>query len=210
MSAEDPTAIVRELRDRQAIQDVLMTYSRAIDRLDRELLISVYHPDAIDDHGVFLGGPEEFADWAIAMHTATHLSHQHCVLNFTCDLDGDVAHTESYYMFLGMNREGAPLGVAGGRYIDRLEKRDGRWAIAARVCVRDWAPLPAPATSLDQSLMTVVQDQSDGLRALMRQGPQPSRDGDDPSYARPLTIDPERVRAFRALQEDRDGGHAES
>lgn len=205
MNADDPTTITRQLHDRQAIQDVLMTYSRAIDRLDRELLISVYHPDAIDDHGVFIGGPEEFADWAIAMHTATHLSHQHCVLNFTCDLDGDTAHTESYYMFLGMNRAGAPLGVAGGRYLDRLEKRDGRWAIAARVCVRDWAPLDEPATSLDQSRMTVVQDQSDALRALMRQGPQPSRDRDDPSYARPLVIPPERVRAFRAMQEDRAG-----
>ena len=50
------------LLDRQAIADVLVTYSRAIDRLDRDLLISVYHPDAIDDHGVFIGTREEFAD----------------------------------------------------------------------------------------------------------------------------------------------------
>jgi hypothetical protein len=32
-----------------------MRYSRAIDRLDRELLLSVYHEDAVDDHGVFVG-----------------------------------------------------------------------------------------------------------------------------------------------------------
>jgi hypothetical protein len=71
---------VTELADRQAIRDVLMAYSRGIDRLDRKLLISLYHEDAIDDHGVFVGTREEFADWAIAMHTATHLSHQHCIL----------------------------------------------------------------------------------------------------------------------------------
>jgi ketosteroid isomerase-like protein len=194
---EDLERAVAELRDRQAIAEVLATYSRAVDRLDRALLLSVYHPDAIDDHGVFIGNPEDFADWVIAMHTASHLSHQHCVLNHTCDLDGDVAHTEAYYLFIGMNRAGTPVALSGGRYLDRMERRDGRWAIAARVCVRDWAPLREPATSLDQSRMTVVQDQDDALRAILRGGPQPSRDRRDPSYDRPLEIPAERVEAFR-------------
>lgn len=194
---EELERVVRELRDRQEIAEVLATYSRAVDRLDRDLIVSVYHPDAIDDHGVFIGGPEEFADWAIAMHTASHLSHQHCVLNHTCDLDGDVAHTEAYYLFVGMNRSGAPVALSGGRYVDRMERRDGRWAIAARLCLRDWAPLAEPATSLDQSRMTVVQDQDDALREILRSGPQPSRDPGDPSYDRPLTIAPDRIAAFR-------------
>ena len=38
-----------------------------------------------------------------------------------------------------MNRQGQPLTMGGGRYVDRLEQRDGRWAIAARVCLRDWS-----------------------------------------------------------------------
>ena len=197
MQMEALHQIVRELQDRQAIQDVLATYSRAIDRLDRELLLSVYHPDAIDDHGVFIGNREEFADWAVAMHTASHLSHQHCILNHTCDLDGDVAHTETYYMFVAMNRSGQPMASSGGRYIDRMEKRNGRWAIAARVCLRDWAPLKEIPESLDQSRMTIVQNQHETIRALMRNGPQPSRDRNDISYQRPLTIAPERVRTFR-------------
>ena len=197
MSNENLEKIVEELRDRQAIQDLLATYSRGVDRLDRELLLSVYHPDAIDDHGVFIGTPEEFVDWAIAMHTAAHLSHQHCVLNHTCDLDGDVAHTETYFMFVAMNRAGVPMATTGGRYIDRMEKRNGRWAIAARVCIRDWAPLQEIPDSLDQSKMTVVQNQDDALRAILRGGPQPSRDRHDVSYQRPLTIPPERVQAFR-------------
>jgi ketosteroid isomerase-like protein len=186
---------VTELADRQAIRDVLMAYSRGIDRLDRKLLISLYHEDAIDDHGVFVGTREEFADWAIAMHTATHLSHQHCIFNVTCDLDGDVAHTETYYMFVGMNRTGTPMAMSGGRYIDRLEKRDGRWAIATRVCVRDWAPLEEIPTVMDQAAMTVVKNLSEQTKQLMRTGSQPSRDRSDVSYQRPLTIDPARRRA---------------
>jgi ketosteroid isomerase-like protein len=195
MTPEELERTVTELADRQAIRDVLMAYSRGIDRLDRELLISLYHEDAIDDHGVFVGTREEFADWAIAMHTATHLSHQHCIFNFTCDLDGDVAHTETYYMFVGMNRTGTPMAMSGGRYVDRLEKRDGRWAIAVRVCVRDWAPLEEIPKVMDQAAMTVVKNLSEQTKQLMRTGSQPSRDRSDVSYQRPLTIDPARLRA---------------
>ncbi|WP_261574381.1 nuclear transport factor 2 family protein [Frankia gtarii] len=193
MTPQELERAVRELRDRQAIHDCLMTYSRGIDRLDRELLLSVYHPDAIDDHGVFVGSPEEFADWAIAMHSATHLSHQHCVLNYTVDLDGDVAHTETYYMFVGMNRAGAPLAMSGGRYIDRFEQRNGRWAIAARVCVRDWAPLDVVPQDLDASALAAVKGLDEGVIALMRSGAQCRRDRADASYLRPLRIDPARV-----------------
>jgi ketosteroid isomerase-like protein len=194
MTQDELEQTVTRLADRQAISDVLMTYSRAIDRLDRELLLSVYHEDAIDDHGVFVGGPEEFADWAIAMHTATHLSHQHAIFNFTCDLDGNVAHTEAYYMFIGMNRAGKPLVVTGGRYIDRMEKRGGRWAIAARVCVRDWAPLEQVPESMDPAAMTAVKNLDEATMELMRTGAQPRRDRDDVSYQRPLTIDPARAK----------------
>ena len=185
---------LQTLMDRQAIQDVLMRYSRGVDRLDRDLILSVYHEDAVDDHGVFIGGPQDFADWVIGMHTKLHLSHQHCQFNSSVDLEGTVAHAETYYMFVGMNRTGEPLAMSGGRYLDRLEKRSGRWAIAARVCVRDWAPLKKLPLSLDQSEMTVV-DLDDRTRALMRSGRQPSRDREDPSYDRPLTISPDRFSA---------------
>lgn len=192
MKHDELEAAVLELQDRQAIHDVLMTYSRAVDRLDRELLLSIYHPDAIDDHGVFVGHPEDFADWVIPMHTRTHLSHQHAQFNSTIDLDGDTAHTETYYMFIGLNRTGTPLAQSGGRYLDRLDKRDGVWKIAARVCVRDWAPLAEVPEVLDQSTLTIVT-LDDRTRELMRSGMQTTRDKSDPSYLRPLTIDPARL-----------------
>lgn len=193
MTQDELERTVAELKDRSAIHQCLMAYSRAVDRLDRELLLSVYHPDAVDDHGVFVGGPEAFADWVIDMHTRTHLSHQHCQFNSTVELDGDVAHAETYYMFVGLNRAGEPLGVSGGRYLDRLEKRAGRWAIAERICVRDWAPLKEIPETLDQSQMTSVKNLSEAVKTLMRTGPQVSRDRNDPSYMRPLRVDRGRL-----------------
>jgi hypothetical protein len=192
MTHEELERAVVELQDRQAIADCLATYSRAVDRLDRELLLSVYHADAIDDHGVFVGSPQAFADWVIPMHTATHLSHQHCIFNSTVDLEGTVAHVESYYMFVGLNRRGRPLAMSGGRYLDRMEKRDGRWAIAARVCVRDWAPLDGVPEVLDQASLTVVT-LDERTAELMRTGFQTARDRSDPSYVRPLRVDPSRL-----------------
>ena len=47
MDAET-AALVRELKDRQEIYDCIMRYCRGIDRLDRDMLLSAYHPDAVD------------------------------------------------------------------------------------------------------------------------------------------------------------------
>jgi hypothetical protein len=201
MSDDEMARAVQRLVDRQDIWDCLMRYSRGVDRLDRDILRSVYHEDAVDDHGMFVGSPEEFADWVVAMHDSAHLSHQHCLFNHSCDLDGDVAHTETYYMFAGMNREGTPLSCSGGRYLDRFERRNGRWAIAARVCVRDWAPLDTPPDPEDPSTMTAIRSAlPDAVLEFMRGGPLPTRDRGDPSYDRPLSVDPDRVSAGRALR----------
>lgn len=192
---------VRELQDRQEILDCLMRYARGVDRLDRALILSAYHEDAIDDHGMFVGGPTEFADWVIAMHSTTHLSHLHSLFNHYCELDGDVAHTETYYMFCGMNRQGMPLSMSGGRYIDRFERREGQWGIAARVCVRDWAPLDSTPDPADPSTMTAIRHSlRPEVLEFMRAGPLPTRDQRDPSYSRPLTIEPERVAQAERLR----------
>jgi ketosteroid isomerase-like protein len=190
----DIDAMVRTLADRQAILDCLMRYSRGVDRLDRETLLSVYHDDAIDDHGMFVGGPEDFAEWVIGMHSTLHMSQQHCLFNHTCELDGDVAYTETYYMFVGMNREGPPLAMSGGRYVDRFEKRGGVWAIAHRVCLRDWIPLDETPDPADPFAFTAVKDGlPPAMASLMATAALSARDRSDPSYARPFVTDPERL-----------------
>src|SRR5689334_6963777 len=110
-------AMVQELWDRQAIRDCLARYCRGCDRLDRELILSAYHPDAIDEHGKFVGIPDEFVEWVIDMHTNAHLSSQHIILNHLCELKGNVAHTETYFMFVSMNKKGKPVTLGGGRYV---------------------------------------------------------------------------------------------
>ncbi len=172
----DVEAFVRELRDRQEIFDCIMRYCRGIDRLDREMLLSAYHPDAIDDHGAFVGPVEGFADYVFDLHSTQQHRTQHHITNHRCEFDGDTAHTESYYIFRSLNKVPPLYTNASGRYIDRFERREGRWAIAARICLVEirnefWAP-------------TGFEGDTDYMPAR--------RDKEDTSYMLPLTIDPAR------------------
>ncbi len=172
---------LRELVDRQAIHDVILRYCRGVDRLDRELIVSAYHPDAIDDHGLFVGAPEAFADYFSAFHASQQSATQHIITNHACELDGDTAHCETYWLFAAMNREGPALSLGGGRYIDRMERRGGRWAIAQRKCLYDWQGVPG-----DYDLSPAQ------IEKMLGAGPA-TRDQSDPSYERPLRVDPKRI-----------------
>ena len=66
-------ARVQELLDREAIRDCIARYARGVDRFDRELILSAFHPDAIDEHGKFVGTRDGFADWALNQHSTSHL-----------------------------------------------------------------------------------------------------------------------------------------
>jgi hypothetical protein len=177
----DLEQMVRELYDKQQIREVVERFARGNDRRDRELFTSCYHPDALDDRAMYVGGPAELFDWCVPSHLCYYRTHQHIVTNHVCEIDGDVAHAETYWMFAGMLNEGDKLTLFGGRYIDRFEKRDGVWKIAARKTVVEWwgTPIDGMVTPESQAAYAKV-----GTIA---------NDRTDLSYDRPLTIDPERV-----------------
>ncbi|HEV8690438.1 MAG TPA: nuclear transport factor 2 family protein, partial [Ideonella sp.] len=164
------------LVDRQEIHDCILRYCSGVDRFDREMLLSVYHDDAIDDHGAFVGKAADFVDWALAYHAKFQHGHKHYVLNHRCELDGDTAHTETYWLFVGNNRHAPASSLHTGRYLDRFEKRGGRWAIAARKCIIEGGgslgDMPVPEAALAAYAATGVA----------------ARDRSDPSYQRPLTV----------------------
>ena len=105
MNAELQERIAR-LEARTEIRDCIERYARGMDRRDREILRSAYHDGAVDDHVGFVGEVEDFIDWAFAYHS-TQTRYQHYLLNHTADIDGDEAHAETYYLFVGTDREPA-------------------------------------------------------------------------------------------------------
>jgi SnoaL-like protein len=130
---------------KQAIREVLQNYCRSIDRLDRELMESVWHPDATIlyeavPQGSFGGTREEVVDLFMKVHDQFS-SHSHQITNTTIAVDGDTAVSETYVtvkMQVLPNEEGRVIDlVVLGRYLDRWSKRDGRWAIDNRYYVSD-------------------------------------------------------------------------
>lgn len=157
MMTPDTEKLVRELADRQEILDCIHRYCHGMDRLDRELVLSAYHLDAYDDHGTICAPVEEFVDFTMQRHRqGMTVSHHHLVMNHRAEIDGDVAHATTYFIYSATLPKTDPdkphtVSLNGGRYIDRFERRDGRWAIADRVCIVEWTaattPMALPATA---------------------------------------------------------------
>jgi hypothetical protein len=131
-----------EAADRLEIHDVLMRYCRGVDRADPELLRSVYHEGALHRGEQDLEARTDFVDATIATLDRLQGVAQHHLTSYHIELDGDTARSESYFIAFQPTRldDGSEvLGLVGARYLDRFERRDGRWAIADRLVVIDWS-----------------------------------------------------------------------
>jgi hypothetical protein len=165
-----------DMVDRRQIHECILRYCRGLDRRDRELVLSAFHPDAVDDHGHFVGPIAKFVDWVFSIQEMAYQRTQHLITNHLCEIDGDTAHTESYYASVGLPKNGQGQTTTWGRYIDRLEKRDGRWAVVARVCLIDIRDRKADPDGSKPDAPNLA----------------PLHSRDDPSYMRPLVVDPAR------------------
>jgi len=139
----------------EEIRQAALRYCRGVDRLDAELMFSAYHPDAVDDHGVFVGPARDLCDRVVRSHQRYDAT-MHCVLNHAIDFVDEVTATGEIYnvTYLRATVDGVTqLHTWWGRYLDRYECREGRWAIAHRVCVHEWTqtepagePMPVDAS----------------------------------------------------------------
>lgn len=172
MMAIDETKL-QALLDKQEIHERLTAFSRGMDRFDHASYSSAFWPDAVMAAGPFVGTPQECWEWAVPMHEAGQILTHHSLLNCTIDIQGDEAHTETYYIFVGRNRDES-LWQAGGRYVDRFERRNGEWRIAMRHNAIEWSCLP-PVLPIPFGDVPGIGDNGIGARSA-----------EDVSYIRPL------------------------
>jgi hypothetical protein len=173
---------VRWLKDRAEILDCIAAHARGCDRHDTDLLSGTYHADGVDVHGTVVNAGPEYAGWVNTVHAATSQNHLHNITTHSCEIVGDDAHAESYVMVTLLSSEAtadAPTARAAatvmcGRYVDRLERRDGRWRIAVRRATVEVA-FTADARLLQSRYF------------LERGYERGSRDRSDLSYERPLS-----------------------
>jgi hypothetical protein len=57
---------IQRVIDESKIRNLLDKYPRALDRQDHELLASLFHPRAIDEHGVYNGSASRYVNFMAA------------------------------------------------------------------------------------------------------------------------------------------------
>ena len=167
---------VRYLKDRQEILDCIAHHARGHDRHDVELLTDAYHQDGVDEHGHAVNTGPKYAEWANAVHAAGSKLHTHNLTTHLCEIEGDVAHCETYVLVGLLDNDETGARLISGRYIDRMERREGTWKIALRRSTVDLL-LSGDASILKAPLFT-QQGYTKGRR-----------DRHDVSYQRPLSLD---------------------
>jgi hypothetical protein len=130
-----------ELLAREEIREVISRYFRAMDRVDDELGYSIFHEDGFGDYGpgIFTGPGRELIDWLNEYNRTLEASH-HQMSNCTIHISGDRAATETYVTatLIRADQDGRVVRRVYGRYIDRMSRRAGRWAIDHRYYRRDF------------------------------------------------------------------------
>jgi hypothetical protein len=155
------------LLDKEAIRELVLLYSRGVDRKDIELLKTLYTKDATDDHGAHFKGPADAYIDFLAKSLPGLLAGGHFVCNHLIAVDGASAEGEVYalaYHIFPDGKGGTVQEVAGVRYIDRYAKENGRWLFASRIVMFDFREIrpaatpvgPAPVPGGDQSYTSLV------------------------------------------------------
>ena len=135
------------LLDKQEITELVHTYCNAMDRRDYDLLRTLYHDDASDDHGTFFKGPAvEFIEQLPAIQAPMNILH-HNITTLNIAVEDDYGEGEVYVLAVHQAAiEGRMVDLLiGGRYFDKYEKRKGVWRYSERTVVADWATCSDPS-----------------------------------------------------------------
>jgi hypothetical protein len=150
------------------ILNVVYSYCRAIDRCDWDLMRTVYHPGAVDIRAGFEGTVEHLIPW-LSDRVSPFDGSMHMVLNHQSTVRGDRAVAESYGVSVlwGTPADDPAKNLSAGmRYVDRLERREGRWAIAERTVLREWTSALSALTPGTGPLVGQRDSADESYRAL--------------------------------------------
>ena len=138
---------IQGILDKESIRELVCTYCRAADRHDNELMRSLYHEDAYDDHGSFFKGKAmEFLDLLPEIQKSMGILH-HNVTTHNIKLNGKIAEGETYIIAFHqvLTEEGNYDVLIGGRYFDEYEKRNDIWKFSSRAVDADWVYVNDPS-----------------------------------------------------------------
>ena len=192
---------VRVLADRDEIHDIMMRYSHGVDQREMEIVRACFAPD-LKTVG---WGPGEGFDRDALIRFISGVGHfretMHMMGNQLIEVDGDTASMDTFAQ-LTHRLDGDPEKLlVSSRYVEKLTRRDGAWAITQRGGEPVWAPNGVDALSSDDPAVQWLLDRAAIRDAVVRD----TVDADTAAIG--------RVRNFlgtRLVTVDRDEAWAES
>jgi hypothetical protein len=162
---------VRLLLDRDEIHDVTMKYCAGVDRRDFELVQSCFADD-LEVEGWGGGFADRDAMLRYISGVAVFHTTMHMFGNQFIEVDGDTAQADTYAMLTHHRDDGEGgtyvLNVSGGRYVERLTRRDGHWVITHRGGDPVWAPTGVTAVRATDPAVQWLLDRAE-IHDLMMQ-----------------------------------------
>jgi hypothetical protein len=151
-----------------AIEDMLHRYCRGVDRMDRQLALSVFHPEsAVEIDAVFTGSGPGFIDWVWERHRGA-VRHLHNITNVCVSGTDVAAASEAYVMaLLRIESQGGLMVLQShGRYLDEWVRFEARGVVTRRRYVHEF-----------QEIRRLESDMAPAKQVPSR------RDPSDPSYS---------------------------
>ena len=144
-AAQSDTDVLREMKDRAQIEDLMWRYTRALDTTDAAAYAAVYTPDGQFGTGANATKGKEALTKMVADLRASRVANDakgvrnppmyHMTANHAVTfIDRDHARVDAYYLTaFGPAGQEAPLRVAAvGRSVDELVRVNGKWLIKTR------------------------------------------------------------------------------
>lgn len=124
-----------------AIGELIHSYPRGLDRLDRDLLMSLgYATGTVEFSTMFKGNWAGYVDWLIQAHHSM-IFNNHRISNMLIRVNGDrgASETTSTATLLAKRDDGKfEDRLVYSRYLDQWRCDDGRWSISRRLVVKDF------------------------------------------------------------------------
>ena len=128
---------LRELLDRQAIEELVYAYCRHFDQNEPELVAALFAEDAVVDYGPEfpnIVGAASIAETIAVGLEQTFAATSHHVSNIQVAFDGPDRATGLTYLYAWHRyRDGSADGELWGRYHHRFERTPAGWRIAELV-----------------------------------------------------------------------------
>jgi hypothetical protein len=133
--------------DKLELAELVAVLSSAVDRGDRERIVSCYADESFDDHGAFKGSGRAFAEFVCRPGSLTRM--HHLLGQSVFDVQGEEAWGETFFVFHGAAGTTALSGC--GRYADYFRKIDDTWKLVYRRVVPDESPVGDDPTAYWQA-----------------------------------------------------------